>query len=139
MAVTLKVKKPEPKFTTIEELREYIFSITLHSHDKKRLLDRSDYPCMRCGGKGKIRKMEDRDPVEGFKEAPWYNCEFCGGNGKVHPSYYEPILEEELRRFEIALKAYEELVRSFESIIEKIKPEEVEFLLNNTKVVKIGD
>ena len=135
MAVTLKAKKPEPKFTTVEELRTYMFSISLHQYDKARLIDPNYYPCTQCGGKGKIRKMEDRCPVEGFKGAPWYACEFCGGAGKVHPSYYEPLVEQELHDHERATKHYEELLNKFNGILGKVEPEEVEFLLKNVEIV----
>lgn len=135
MAIKLKKQRPEPKFTTVEELRDYMFSISLYSTDTKRILDRTDYPCFRCGGKGKIRKAEDRDPVEGYKLAPWHECGKCEGKGKAHSAEYEPIVESELATTEEATKVYEKFLEKFNSVMEKIEPEDVEFLLENVKIV----
>lgn len=40
------------------------------------------YPCPMCYGSGKVKKFEDRDPVEGYKLAPTYPCDVCAGSGK---------------------------------------------------------
>lgn len=66
--------KPKLAFTSHSKLREYI----LRSSPKK-----ISYPCYKCDGKGKVRKEEDRCPIEGYKLAPWYDCGFCNGTGKI--------------------------------------------------------
>lgn len=38
-------------------------------------------PCRTCRGCGRVRKFKDRDPIEGYKLAPWYDCANCQGTG----------------------------------------------------------
>lgn len=56
------------------------------------------YPCMYCNGFGKVRRMEDRDPIEGFKLAPWYKCTPCDGTGN------SSRMEHEIRYKNLILK-----------------------------------
>jgi len=70
-----------------------------------------------------------------IKLAPWHECGKCEGKGKVHSAEYEPIVESELATTEEATKVYEKFLEKFNSVMEKIEPEDVEFLLENVKIV----
>jgi len=109
--------------------------MTLYSHDRERLNDPNDYPCFYCGGKGKVRKPEDRCPIEGYKGAPWHNCGKCNGSGKLHPAEYEPIVEDELNDFRQKMRKYELLKNQLEDILHRIDEIDIEFLLENVRVV----
>lgn len=70
---------PERPYKSFEDFRRvkcrWIF-------DKDKELDCTFYPCQHCGGKGRYRKEEDRDVIEGYKLAPWYKCQACNNTGR---------------------------------------------------------
>lgn len=130
MKLQLKQDQPEAEYEDMQGLRLHMMKMCAHA-DKERTYDASYFPCFACGGKGKIRKPEDRDPVEGYKMAPWHICEKCGGSGEMSQSDYEPILEHYLNDFEARSKRYADDAKRLRDIKNKLDEADIIFLLDH--------
>ena len=133
MKVVPKNKKPSLKFSTTQDVRNYILKHLIATEGE---VDRDYNPCYKCGGTGKTYSIDDRCPIEGYKNAPLYNCDTCCGSGSVCDDQYKPIVEEEARIHKILIDDYHNTEKRIKEIIEKINIEDVEFLLSNTKIEK---
>lgn len=81
-----------------------------------QLADPKFYPCNNCNGRGKEQQFKDRDPIEGYKFAPWYPCEDCKGTGAIPKKEFLKLY----KTFNMLLKKYdhEEEYERLESRVE---------------------
>lgn len=91
-------EKPKRPYKNFSDFRIY-----QHRGDQKKLQDINFYPCLFCEGYGKVRNIDDCDPIEGYKLAPWYKCSQCKGTGRssrkeFRKAYYEVMQNYRYRR-----------------------------------------
>lgn len=66
--------RPKRPYTNLEDFRRRFGWV--------RPMERGDptfWPCLACEGRGSYQKVEDLDPIEGYKLAPRYRCPACNG------------------------------------------------------------
>lgn len=92
--------KPERPYKSLAHYRESIIKYETTATDFFRE-NPNKWPCLECSGTGKVRHYEDRDPVEGYKGAPWHQCGACGGsrcsNPEVFKASYHQIIDKYLK------------------------------------------
>ena len=131
MQLQLKQDPPKPRYENMDELRACFIQLCLHANHE-RADDPTYFPCFKCGAKGQVRKHEDRDPVEGYKNAPWHSCEHCGGKGEATKEEYEEILEHELQRYERDQVLYKNKLARLEQLKANMNEDDIIFLLDHT-------
>jgi hypothetical protein len=74
----LKLSEIPPR--PFDDLSEFILEQQKkYGHEKNKV----QYPCIECRGTGKIYRIEDLDPIEGYKMANKFPCGTCNGTGGV--------------------------------------------------------
>lgn len=96
-------ERPERLYRSV---RDWIAKRFLWSQPESTLRDPNFWPCLECGGKGKVHKEEDRDCIEGYKLAPWYQCEHCAGTGEWPKAKVKEAYQEVVKEFKARLEAW---------------------------------
>ena len=105
-------------------LRDFVARHFNYSIPESKRLDPGFWPCIPCDGRGRYRKEEDRDIIEGFKLAPWYTCEACKGTGRGPKEEVQAILRQIIYRFRAALAAWKVQDRLCKSGLRKLTKDE---------------
>lgn len=85
---------------------------------------RNWWPCIICASGGRVRDPADRDPVEGYKLAPWYKCEACQGKGQTCKETFKAFYDEEVRKYKVALADYREGYKHWRKALSKLNRQE---------------
>jgi RecJ-like exonuclease len=109
-------------------IRDWITKRFRWEASEEKLKDPSFWPCVECGGRGKVRHEEDRDIIEGYKLAPWHTCAHCNGTGRWLKAQVKVIYQKIVQEFRAKLACWKEQDGLRKSAFKKLTKEEVKAL-----------
>lgn len=101
----------------------------------KSINPNKERPCRHCGGIGKVRNIEDLDPIEGYKLAPWYKCECCS-DGELSAREFKDRYNDIIEVYRIELEHYNSRKDKILAILEVLNKSEKEDLMEVCPSIK---
>lgn len=95
--------------------------------------------CGDCGGRGKYYRIEDNDPVEGYKMAEKVTCKRCNGFGLETTEYTKKSYEDSINMWRKNIEETKGIIARQKAILKIIKDaglrmKDIEWLMKNSDV-----
>lgn len=95
--------------------------------------------CRQCGGAGEHYRLEDNDPIEGYKMAEKVSCEKCHGIGLEYKENTNKFYEAEISEWRQELEETKGIIARQKVLLKIIKDagirmKDIEWLMENSDV-----
>jgi hypothetical protein len=120
--------RPERTYASLEEARRKSYDC-YHGFGENRLTDVSFWPCLECGGRGKIYDPDEPiDPVEGHKFSSRIPCPDCRGSGNMGKPAFTKWYNGETAKWRAELAEFKKTTAVLRRLQKKLTDEEYDAL-----------
>lgn len=120
----MQIDRPRRPARSLDDFRILFTGRAVHKHGAKRVDSPNFWPCIECSGGGRVRDPADRDPVEGYKLAPWHKCSLCKGTGKGTKEAIKAIYDKAVADYRAARDKFDRLTKARRQALKKLTKEE---------------
>lgn len=120
------IEKPQKPYKNFEECRR-LHSGRYHRDDPEFI------PCLACSGRGHVRDPKDRDLIEGYKLAPWYDCKSCNGTGRGTKKELMDYYRERLADWKERMKRYKYKVARLHELQQMIDEDDFKIIFEHMR------
>ena len=118
-----RLRVPVPRYTSMAQALDSFSSLS-----NRWRKNGCSYPCLVCGGDGWYRKIEDRDPVEGYKLAPSYDCESCKGTGGGTKEQFKAHYDTQVKHDKEQIAQFQAQLETFTQALSLLTPDQVKIM-----------